>query len=345
MTTLGDSEPMTDVSSVLDEADRLANANRVLDAVDRLQDVQRTQPDPRIAGRLVELRHAAFAAVSKEPGRDRWPAVYEDLFEGQEGIVEIDADALSGATLGSAITNRGSLRVNGLLDLETAARLRDRTEQAFQARDRVTKQGAPVEAAAPWFVPYTPGRAKAEGFGRDSFVRVVDAPDALCDLVEVFERTGVRRAVEDYLGERPAMIANKWILRKTVGGVALGDFHQDGAFLGEGIRTVDCWIALSDCGPGTGNPALDVVVGRLDRILPTGEGSTFHWSVAEETIGRLLADLPVVSPVFAAGDALFFDERLPHRTTVGPELGVRYAIESWFVAPSSYPSKHLPVVL
>jgi hypothetical protein len=49
--------------------------------------------------------------------------------------------------------------------------------------------------------------------------------------------------------------------------------------------------------------------------------------------------------VFAPGDALFFDEHLPHRTSVGADLGLRYAIESWFVAPSSYPDKHLPVVL
>jgi hypothetical protein len=49
--------------------------------------------------------------------------------------------------------------------------------------------------------------------------------------------------------------------------------------------------------------------------------------------------------VFAPGDALFFDERLPHRTTVGLDLSTRYAIESWFVAKSSYPSKHVPIVL
>jgi hypothetical protein len=42
---------------------------------------------------------------------------------------------------------------------------------------------------------------------------------------------------------------------------------------------------------------------------------------------------------------MFFDERLPHRTTQGLDLGYRYAIESWFVAPSSYPAKHVPVVL
>lgn len=339
------SEPggRTDVAAALAEADELAGRDEVLTAIERLQHAYRSTPDPLIARRMVELRHAGFDALPKEPGRPTWPVDYPDHFPGVDGIVEIPADGLSGELLGSAITNHGLARVDGLIDEATAARLRDRIEQAFQARERLAVDGAPVESAAPWFVPYTPGRTKAEGFGRDRFVRVVDAPDVLCDLVEIFTRTGVRSAVEEYLGERPAMIANKWILRRSTGGVPVPDYHQDGAFLGDGIRTIDCWIALSHCGPGTGNPAVDVVAGRVDHILPTGEGATLGWALGEATIDALPA--PVLSPVFAPGDALFFDEQLPHRTTVGPELGVRYAIESWFVAPSSYPSKHLPVVL
>jgi hypothetical protein len=233
---------------------------------------------------------------------------------------------------------------HGLLDAATADRLRTRIDHAFDARDRVAG-GDELESAAPDFVPYAPGREKAEGFGRDLFVRVVDSPDALCDLVDVFTTTGVRRAVQEYLGERPAMIANKWILRRSPSGVVLGDFHQDGAFLGEGIRTVDCWIALSHCGPGTGRPAIDFVPRRLDRVLPTGEGAAFEWSLSEETVRSTFPDAEVLSPVFAPGDAFFFDERLPHRTTVGTHLEKRYAIESWFVAPSSYPDKHVPVVI
>jgi ectoine hydroxylase-related dioxygenase (phytanoyl-CoA dioxygenase family) len=258
-------------------------------------------------------------------------------------LVEAPAGKLSGALLGGAITNHGCLRVNGLLDATTAERLRDRIEQAFNARERVAEDTA-VESAAPWFVPYAPGRAKADDFGRDRFLRLVDSPDALCDLVDVFTAAGVRRAVADYLGERPAMIANKWVMRRSPTGLLHGDFHQDGAFLGEGIRTVDCWIALSHCGPGTGRPAIDVVPKRLDGVLPTGDGSAFSWSLAEQSVREAIPDTPVVSPVFAPGDAMFFDERLPHRTSVGTDLSTRYAIESWFVAPSSYPDKHLPVV-
>jgi hypothetical protein len=46
-----------------------------------------------------------------------------------------------------------------------------------------------------------------------------------------------------------------------------------------------------------------------------------------------------------AGDALFFDERTPHRTTNGTNLFSRYAIEAWFVAPSSSLDDHHSIVL
>ena len=161
----------------------------------------------------------------------------------------------------------------------------------------------------------------------------------------MFEETGIRRAVGEYFAERPVMIANKWVLRRSASGKIGTDYHQDGAFLGEGIRTVDCWISLSHCGPGTGRPGLDIVARRFGSIIPPGEGAAFPWSLTEAAVESAAPDATIVSPVFAPGDVLFFDERLPHRTTVGLDLTTRYAIESWFVAPSSYPAKHVPIVL
>ena len=122
------------------------------------------------------------------------------------------------------------------------------------------------------------------------------------------------------------------------------DFHQDGAFLGEGIRTVDTWIALSACGPGTGATAIDLVPRRFE-VLPTGEGALLPWALAERMIVDLVGADSVISPTFAPGDALLFDERLVHRTGLGPDVAPRYAIESWFVAPSVYPEQHVPIVL
>ncbi len=332
-----------DVDTELRRADELAAQRRALEAVDALTSAYHQHPDARIACKLVELRHLAFTELPTDPGRPDWPPSFADPVPGSQGIVELSPEALTGATLGGAITNHGCVRVDGLIDEATSERLRNRIDAAFEARERVIA-GAPLEDAAPSFVPYAPGQEKAQGFGGELFIRLVDSPEALCDVIDVFTAVGIRRAVMEYLGERPAAIANKWILRRSPTGVMLGDFHQDGAFLGEGIRTVDCWVALSHCGPGTGRPAIDLVPRRMDGVLPSGEGSTFSWSLAEDTVTATIPDVEIASPVFAPGDVLFFDERLVHRTTVGTDLETRYAIESWFVAPSSYPSKHLPVV-
>jgi hypothetical protein len=189
------------------------------------------------------------------------------------------------------------------------------------------------------------GQERAAGFGADGFVRAVDAPVALRELAGAFSDAGVVDTVSGYLGERPVMIANKWVLRLSPTGKIGTDYHQDGAFLGAGIRTVNCWIALSDCGPGTGRPAMDVIPRRSPGVLTSPPDAAFPWSLTEAAVADAMPGAPVASPTFAAGDALFFDELLAHRTSVGVDLDERYAIESWFVAPSSYPDRHVPVVL
>lgn len=318
-------------------------AGTALPMLDQLVEVNQRLRHPRLAAVLVELRHAAFAELDRHPGRSSWPLVLDDPWPGEIGIPTTPTAELNEERLGSALVNHGCLRVDGLIPTDEAAEIVELIDRSFTARG-LLENGAPADAGAPWFVPFGPGRSRAEGFGSQAFVRAVDAPVGLETLASMFVRSGVRQAITDYFGERPAMIANKWVLRRSPTGKAGTDFHQDGAFLGDGIRTVDCWLSLSHCGPGTGRPAMDLVPRRFD-VLPAGEGAAFDWSLTEETVRGAAPDAPVASPVFAPGDALFFDERLPHRTSVGLDLTTRYAVESWFVAPSSYPARHVPVVL
>jgi len=50
--------------------------------------------------------------------------------------------------------------------------------------------------------------------------------------------------------------------------------------------------------------------------------------------------------VIEAGDAILFDDMNLHRTAVTPEMTEeRYAIESWFFAPSHFPDTQIPVVV
>jgi hypothetical protein len=166
----------------------------------------------------------------------------------------------------------------------------------------------------------------------------------------VYREIGLLDRITEYLGERPAVAANKCALRRIVvteSSLPDGMFHQDGAFLGEGIRVLNVWLALSDCGgDNTDTPGLDIVPRRMPAVLATGtEGATFPWSVSREVVESAAGDTPVVRPSFAAGDALLFDELLVHSTGVTPGMTQpRYAIECWFFAPSVYPDKHVPVI-
>jgi hypothetical protein len=328
--------PTADIVAAAREA---AAAGRALHAVDLLAAVPRSERTVELSAEMVLLRNRAFSELDRRPGRPSWPVAFADAFPGERGIPEVGRRGLTGAVLGAAIVHHGCLRVNGLFEPRQVERFRELIAHAHDERER-------GDGDFEWFVPFEPGREKAEGFGRQAFVRVVDVPVALGELVDAFADVGVTGAVTDYFNERPAMIANKWGLRRTmpVTETRCADFHQDGAFLGDDIRTVDAWIALSRCGPGTGAPSMDLVPRRLE-VLPAGEGAFFPWSLAESVAREAAGDAGVASPVFAPGDALFFDERLVHRTAVGPDTEARYAIESWFVAPSSYPAKHLPVVL
>src|SRR5204862_206319 len=56
-----------------------------------------------------------------------------------------------------------------------------------------------------------------------------DSPKLMFELLETFERVGLRRLIRGYLGERPALSVNKCTLRR-VSPEAGSIWHQDGAF-------------------------------------------------------------------------------------------------------------------
>jgi hypothetical protein len=110
---------------------------------------------------------------------------------------------------------------------------------------------------------------------------------------------------------------------------------------------VNVWLALSPCGGGTDASGLELVPRRV-ALQPTGtDGAFFTWSVGPDLVDRLVAEVGsgVACPTFAPGDALLFDDRMLHRTAIGQSLSSdRYAIESWFFAPSTYPDDQIPLV-
>ena len=163
-------------------------------------------------------------------------------------------------------------------------------------------------------------------------------------LLELYESVGIKSIVTDYLGEPPCLSALKWVLRRPTLPTNRDGWHQDGAFMGEGINSLNMWIAANRCGGESGAPGMDLLPQRLTKILGAGEDdAVFDWSVSEGAMTTSQFRNEITAPVFEAGDALFFDHFLLHRTQYGGEfIRPRYAIETWFFDSKNFPSNQVP---
>jgi phytanoyl-CoA dioxygenase PhyH len=301
---------------------------------------------------LALWRNKAFWSIDRSQQRAEWPPVFADPFPKNEALPELPAERLDVAHLGGAITHHGGLIVRGLLSSQEANYFVDGINQAMAVRDAAGKQQAAGKEEAGdgcWYSRFPLShnqrleetRPWVESGGG---LWTVDSPRMLFDLIEMLKHKHLDRLIADYFGERPAISVGKSTLRR-VPLTAGTEWHQDGAFLGRDIRTVNLWIALTECGVDA--PGLDLIPRRLSHIVQTGtHGTVFDWSVGHELAVQAADGRPIVSPHFKPGDAVFFDQLLLHRTGMRPSMvRERWAIESWFFAPSSYPMEQEPLII
>ena len=246
-------------------AEGLATDGKILEAIAALVAANRAEPDAAIERRLVDLRFAAFVQGERPSGLASWPPVAPDLFPGVVEPPEVRAEDLTVDVLRSAILRHGSLIVRGFLDSHRAGELVAETDRVFAAHD-VWATGTPSSETAPWYEPLdwysdTDRRWAREGGG----VLAVESPRAFFDLIETFEARHVRELVTGYLGEAPALLANKWTLRRVSATANDADWHQDGSFMGKEVRSINLWVTLSDCGVDAPGPRHRLPPTRGDR--------------------------------------------------------------------------------
>jgi hypothetical protein len=330
-------------------ADELVAGGRPLDAIEVLGRANRELADPAVERRLVQVRYAAFDQLEGRSAFDAWPVPVNDLDSGgparipEVGPAELNADVLRRNMLA-----HGSLCVRGLLDADHVDMFVAGIDKALAVREEGPAAALTKNKDQSWFAALPLAASEAQSLGRhwvagSGGVLAVDSPRLLFHLFETYEDVGLRTVATEFLGERPVLSANKCTLRR-VPLTSNSDWHQDGAFLGSGIRALNVWIALTDCGVEA--PGMDLLPRRLDHIVETGTGGAiFDWAVGPAVVQGLAADAPVVRPEFRAGDALLFDDMFLHRTAIEPTMTrPRYAIESWFFAPTSYPTGQVPLV-
>jgi hypothetical protein len=158
-------------------------------------------------------------------------------------------------------------------------------------------------------------------------------------MFETFEGPGLRETIGGYLGERPAVSVQKCTLRKAEPS-ANGSWHQDGTFMGT-VRSLNVWLSLSHCGDDA--PGMDLVPCRLSSLIsPDGERTSIE--ISEEAAEAAAGEWGIIRPIFEPGDALLFDDVFLHRTAAEGMTKPRYAVESWFFGPSSFPETYTPVI-
>lgn len=294
--------------------------------------------DAEIARIDLQLRHEAYLTLhgTTEPDAT-WPPQPTSA----DSPTDVPADQLTAELLINGVRQHGYLIVRGLLDTQTCATLRSMTDQAFLAKHD------PGQADPAWYTPLcdTGGnildpvwRHNTTNWA-DSALPVPDSPLAAREVLAAFDDAGIPGVVRDYLGVAPMLTLEKWNLRR-VPPTAGTSWHQDGAFMGTHLHTVNLWVTLSDCGQDA--PGLDIVDKRFDHIVETGTpGAYYDWDVSPDIVEVERGEAQIMSPSLKAGDAVFFDHYLLHRTGVNPGMTqTRYALECWFFTPWSKPERY-----
>lgn len=335
---------------VLAHAHELMQRARHAEAIAWLRQACREQPHWQYQKLLAQCRYLAYVAAPPVPTCEAaWPAPTSDLFATVDGVPEIEAGQLDPGTLAAGIRHHGALLVRGLLQPSRARQLAEGIEQALQVCEAWYRDGGEVPDT-PWYsrlpladdCELAPARNWVESAGG---MWAADSPRMLYELTELYHASGVLAAIAGYFGERPMLSVGKSTLRRVPATQGIADWHQDGAFMGSEIRSVNVWLSLSQCGEDASG--LEFLPRRLPAVLPTGShGAYFDWSVGPGMVEQAAAGVAAVSPVFAPGDALLFDHLFLHRTGAPPGIRKpRYAIESWFFAPSAYPAQQVPLML
>ena len=248
---------------------------RLVDAVDLLRLAIRDDPDARSRrSRRTSsaLRHLAFDEVAVGTGREQWPPTYADLPPTAPGTATRRSGPARPEVLGSALVNHGALHVEGLLTPDQVATVVEGIDRAFEGRDggARTRRRTP----RPWFVPVRARRPPTctQMLPRD-WVREGGGVWA-ADSPRVFARDarGLRRprprpgASAATWASGPAISMRKCTLRRVPADLAHADWHQDGAFLGDDVRSVNVWLALTRCGGDSDAPGLEYVPRRIDHV-------------------------------------------------------------------------------
>ncbi|MDQ2700511.1 MAG: hypothetical protein M3Y23_04190 [Actinomycetota bacterium] len=327
------------------EIEALEAEGKLFEAIDAMTEINRTQRDPNVERELRRVRHlAGIELLENAPSSPQYPAPADTVPDRgeQSRCPEITAEELTPELLRASFLEAGCLLIRDVMDDDKALQLAADIDHSFEVRKQRGEDNPDPDGFYDEMQPEDPFRIlEREWVEEGGGVLAADSPKMLFDMLDTFEKANLRNVIESYLGEKAAISAQKCTLRKSTPDVA-GGWHQDGQFMGE-VRSINVWLSLSRCGDVA--PSMDVVPVRLEEFAELGGPGTYlDFQISDQTAEKLAGDIGVVRPIFNPGDALLFDHLFLHQTGSDPSMpNNRYAIESWFFGPSSYPENYVPI--
>jgi hypothetical protein len=299
----------------------------------------RTTPNAGAEQALLYARHAAFRNLPKAtPNPMPSNTAHAVSVDAAVGLPVCEGQP-SAELVRSAIDQHGSLVVRNLLPRSRAEELKKAVLDSVAARNSF-KAGGDRNPAYYTEFDHIANNATRE-FTSEAGVLAADSPRGHFLMVEALNDHGIVDIAGKLLGDRPALSVEKCVLRK-VEPQLYASWHQDGAFLGERISTLDVWVALTPCGRTA--PGLEIFPRRMNRVLPTG--CFFSWDLSDETLAQEYPGVRSVMPEFDVGDAIIFDQLCVHRSGFSSGMtDTRLAVECWLFAPASIPVEYTGLAL
>lgn len=254
----------------------------------------------------------------------------------------MSSDKLSANSMSTALSSAGCVVVKNLLSIDSIKFLIESIDKAFLGYDRRNDTSGVPD---PWYQPFIPvGDPIHELRGwlrRGGGMLACDSPIILEFWLGLLKKAGVVEMIADYFGEQPLASVDKCTLRRiTPGTTETGiEWHQDGSFLGMQNQPSNIWVSLSDCAR---SPGLEILPRRLECLVETGtHGAGYAEAIGDDLVRQMAVESPLIRPDMKPGDALVFDGLLLHRTAPATPVqsSSRYAIETWFFRPSSFPGQ------
>lgn len=254
-----------------------------------LEDEVRAKPgDVDSLVRLRDMRLKAGKSLSGCHINCIWPNVAKDLLPAhKKSVPAIDVHELTIEALASAMYNHGALIVRNMIAAKRCKTLCDQIdrvmEEAAGCLSWTQSPPSKVSKSAGLFslMPNLEQYAKPKDIWmmqHTGSAWTFFSPEILSSLLELFDTLKLRNLLTGYFEDEPCLSFLKSVLRRVERLDNPADWHQDGSFMTTDIKSINLWVALSECGAGTNCPGIDLVPERLHYIVETGtNGASFDW--------------------------------------------------------------------